>query len=376
MSDVVRLGIVGAGSIALRGHLPHLTMEDVQDRVNVTAICDPVIERAEAAASKFGVSEAFESLEKMLDSGKVDAVSICSPIGLHYEQGLFAIENGVHVHFNKTMTTTVAEADEIIARAIELGVKLVASPGEMLRPQHKAIRELLLNNAIGTPTWAVTGAAAGTFHQDESSVRGGNDPLSNISPAWYFRRPGGGPLYDMTTYGLHALTGILGPARRVTAFSGIRIPEREFKGEFLPTDMDDNSFLVLDFGQSMYSFVYGAAAGALPIEGRAMFFGTEGVINGTAMNGVPIEYPGADLDAQFGYKAATALPHVTGEHRGMAEAHVFEDVMQLVDLIREGTPTPATPEHARHVIEIIEKAYESASTGKAQDLTTTFELSI
>jgi hypothetical protein len=27
----------------------------------------------------------------------------------------------------------------------------------------------------------------------------------------------------------------------------------------------------------------------------------------------------------------------------MDEAHVFEDIMQLVDLVREGTPTSATP---------------------------------
>ena len=41
MSDIVRLGIIGTGSISIRGLLPHLTMEDVQDRVNVTAVCDP-----------------------------------------------------------------------------------------------------------------------------------------------------------------------------------------------------------------------------------------------------------------------------------------------------------------------------------------------
>src|SRR5690606_31754428 len=137
---------------------------------------------------------------------------------------------------------------------------------------------------------------------------------------------------------------ILGPARAVTAFSGVRISEREFRGEMLPTDMDDNSFLVLDFGDSWFAFVYGAAAGALPIDGRAMFFGTKGVINGTAINDEPIEYEGRELDTKYGLKAATALPHVVGDHRGMPEAHVFEDVMQLVDLILEDTPTSATPE--------------------------------
>ena len=46
MNSPVRLGIVGAGSISLRGILPHLSQPDARDQVVVTAICDPVAERA------------------------------------------------------------------------------------------------------------------------------------------------------------------------------------------------------------------------------------------------------------------------------------------------------------------------------------------
>ncbi len=370
MPDVVRLGVVGTGSITLRGLLPHLTMEDVQDRVRVTAVCDPVVERAQAAAAKCGVPAAYASMEEMLEAGDVDAVSIASPIGLHFQQGMLAVDYGVHVHFNKTMTTTVDEADRLIARAAEKGVKLVSSPGEMLNPRLQAIQELIAQGALGTLTWAVTGAAFGRYHENEARVRHGTDPLSNVNPAWYFRRPGGGPLYDMTVYGLHAMTGILGPAKRVTAFSGVRIHEREFQGQMLPTDMDDQTLMVLDFGEAFFAFVYGVAAGGLPNMGRPLIFGTRGVINGDTLNGEPIDFPGREIAQQYGYTAT--LPHVVGKHREMEEAHVYEDVMQLVDWIREDKPTVATAEHARHVIEIIDAAYRSAETGQAQTLRTTF----
>ena len=46
--------------------------------------------------------------------------------------------------------------------------------------------------------------------------------------------------------------------------------------------------------------------------------------------------------------------------------------MQLVELARDGTPSLATPEHARHVIDIIESAYRAAETGQTQTLQTTF----
>lgn len=369
MSQIVRLGVVGAGSIAIRGILPHCSMEDVSDRVRITAICDPVFERAQAAADKFGAKHAFATMEELVASGTVDAVSIASPIGVHYEQGKLAIEHGVHIHFNKTMTTTVDEADDLIARATAKGVKLVSSPGEMLRPRHQKIREMIQNGELGTLTWAVTGSAFGMYHQNES-VRHGNDPLSNINPAWYFRRPGGGPLYDMTVYGLHAMTGILGPAKRVTAFSGVRISEREFRGESLPVDMDDNTVMVLDFGNNLFACVYGVAAGAIPNTWRPMIFGSKGVIMNDQLNGQPFDYPGKELEE--GGDINRSLPHVVGEHRGMEEAHVYEDVMQLVDWIRDDTPTVSTAEHARHVIEIFDAAYRSAESGQAQTLRTTF----
>ena len=81
MDKPVRIGVVGAGSIAVRGILPHLSQEDVQDRVRLEAVCDPVAGRAEAAAERFGVERAFVDYEDLLAKSGVDAVSIasCSP---------------------------------------------------------------------------------------------------------------------------------------------------------------------------------------------------------------------------------------------------------------------------------------------------------
>jgi predicted dehydrogenase len=373
MADVVRMGVVGAGSISVRGILPHLAEEDVHDRVRIWAICDPVEGRAQAAVERFGGKHAFLTLEELLEKGEVDAVSIASPIGLHYEQGKKALLAGKHIHFNKTMTTTVGEATDLIETAKARKLKIVASPGQVLRPHIQAIRELVQSGAIGTLTWAACGAAFGTYHEREG-VRQGDDVLSNINPAWYFRKPGGGPLYDMTVYGLHEVTSVLGPARRVTALSGVRIKEREFRGEVLPTDADDNTLIVVDWGSSLLGFVCGVAAGRL-IAGRAAYFGTKGQIVGDTLNGGPLDYPGreeVDREIAAGNRRIQILPHVVGQHKKMQEAHVYEDIMQLVDWIREDKPTPVTAEQARHVVDIIESAFRAAETGKTQELRTSF----
>ena len=70
--------------------------------------------------------------------------------------------------------------------------------------------------------------------------------------------------------------------------------------------------------------------------------------------------------------AQMTLPHVKGAHRDIEEQHVFEDVAQLIDWVRDDIASPVTAQHARHVIDIIESSYRAAETGQAQDLTTTF----
>ncbi len=117
MSEPIGIGVVGAGMIAQRGILPHLSQDDVQDRLRLVAVCDPAPGRADASAERFGSPRRTTSFEDLLADPAVDAVSIASPIGLHFEQAKAALDAGKHVHVNKTMSTTTAEADELIALA-------------------------------------------------------------------------------------------------------------------------------------------------------------------------------------------------------------------------------------------------------------------
>ncbi len=341
------MGVVGAGSIGIRAALQHFSCADVQDRVSLASVCDPVPGRAEAAAAKYGVGTHYESYEALLADPTVDFVTICSPISLHYGQGLLAIEAGKHLHFNKTMTVTAEESLDLIAKAKKAGVKIVASPGQMTKPGLREVRRLIQAGELGQLAWAVTGAAFGSYHEQEG-LRQGADVLTNINPAWYWRKPGGGPLYDMTVYGLHSLTGILGPAMRVTAMSANAVKEREFRGEMYPCDADDNTLMVFDFGKNVFAFVYGTFTGGLSEGWGPTIYGTKGKVSGTNHNDKPIE---------IGSGVHPLGPHVVGVHADMEENHVFEDMMQLVDWINDDNAKPiATAEHAAHVIEIFFEA--------------------
>jgi len=372
----LRLGIVGVGALTLRALLPHLTQDDLGGSVTVQALCDPVASRAAAAARQYGIPRTYSAIEDLAADARIDAVSIASPIGLHAGHVLAMLRAGKHVHVNKTMSTTVAEATEIIELADRSGLRVVASPGEILRPQLTRTRELIESGTIGRLSWAICGCAFGRYHESEEPERlAGGTP---IDPTWYFRKPGGGPLYDMTAYALHGLTAVLGPAARVTAMSGVVLPRREFAGHQIDADMDDNTIALVDFGAGVFAVVHGTAAGTVIEDfAAARFFGTDGEIAGLLLNGEPFDFPGRELttsaptwdwDVQM-----RVLPHVTGPHRQIPESHVFEDVMQLVDWVRDGVPSPVTAEHARHVIDIIESTYRSAASGRTESLSTTFD---
>jgi predicted dehydrogenase len=360
MKSIPGMGVAGAGAIGLRGALMHLSLPDVQDRVRLAAVCDPVPGRAEAAARKYDVPQHYLSYEELLADPEVDMVTICSPIGLHFEHGMKAIQAGKHIHFNKTMTITSAEASQLITAADARGVHIVASPGMMLFPHNQRIRRLALEGDLGRLIWAIAGTAGvGNYHMNEE-FRTGQDILTDVNPAWYFHKPGGGPQYDVTVYCLHTLTGIVGPAKRVTAFSGLIVPERDYHGQVIHCDMDDNTFLLIDFGDSFYAAVYGTVTGRVTEGFQPNIYGTLGSIVGTKFGEQELKLPGE------------YPPHVSGEHAQMPESHVFEDMLQLVDWVRDGKPSIADAAHARHVIEIIEAGYNAAQSGQTQELRTTF----
>jgi len=365
MAKEVKIGLVGCGSVSQRGLLPHLVEDDLKGRCRLTAVCDNAPGRAEATAHKFGVPQAFRDYEEFLAKADVDMVTLATPIGLHFEQAMAAVLAGKHVHLNKAMTTTVKEANQLIRAARRARAKIVASPGQMLRPVHREVKQMIEAGAIGRPYFAINGMSfAG--HEYEGFRKEG-DVLTDIDPTWYYK-PGGGPMLDMGVYCLHTLTGILGPARTVTGASGIGLPERTYKGKSIKVEADDMSILALEFSEKGFGIVYAGFTWGSDA-GRLRIHGSEGVIE-LADGNVVVSGLNA---AKFPPVAADRLSgNVVGSHRTIPEAHVYADILHLVDCIRDDREPEVTAEHARHVIEIMEKGFVAARTGRRQKIRTTF----
>src|SRR3712207_6167295 len=88
----------------------------------------------------------------------------------------------------------------------------------------------------------------------------------------------------MGVYGIHEITGILGPARRVVAFSGITEPTRTvragpYAGKQIDVTADDNTLFMLDFGQSTFAVIDGTFNVNAAKSPKIEMFGRAGTIN-------------------------------------------------------------------------------------------------
>ncbi len=381
---MLKAGLVGCGSVALRGVLPHMSEPDAREKVQLVAIADVSIDRAQAAAEKFGVPRWYGSLEAMLAQEDIDMVLITTPIPFHFANAMTAIAAGKHVYVQKSMTVTTDEADQLLAARDKAGVKLVAAPGFELFPLTAQLREAVQSGMIGKIAAGHTYAFG--FGHEYEGIRSGDSALSTINPLWYYRA-GAGPLPDVTIYSLQLITSILGPVRRVTALANKLIPEREWRGEKVSIEVPDNNVVLMEFVSGAIVTAIGAdCSGSRKFDWGALeLFGTRGALAVTSVDGatgypLAFEVKGGGGWGTFGQQVGrrvtelsiTAQPYLTGAHLTHEEGHLYVDIMELADSILENRAPRAGGEQARHVVEIIEKAHIAVRTGMTQELRTTF----
>jgi predicted dehydrogenase len=238
----------------------------------------------------------------------------------------------------------------------------------MLYENRVEAKRLLDAGAIGKPCFA----------RVRSSHGGPASGAWPLDPTWFYQE-GSGPLLDMGVYGIHDITGLLGPAKRVVAFSGITEPVRTvrggpFVGKEIEVTADDNTLLMLDFGDSTFAVVDGTYNVNAARGPQVEIFGRAGTLN--LANDHDTVNPPLEL---FRLDAAPGLDGwITPRQRGGTYQREWETlrraviVKHLAECVRDGSQPVLSAEHARHALEIMVKAIESARSGCAVDLTTTF----
>ncbi|MCD6231421.1 Gfo/Idh/MocA family oxidoreductase, partial [Candidatus Aerophobetes bacterium] len=80
MLEKVRFGIIGAGTIAIEGHIP--AIKDTSG-AELVAICRRNREKAKKLAEEFGVPEVYYDYRDLVKSKNVDAIIVATPNAYH-----------------------------------------------------------------------------------------------------------------------------------------------------------------------------------------------------------------------------------------------------------------------------------------------------
>ena len=107
----VKIGVVGCGAIAQVHHMPNLA--ELQERFEVTIVCDISPGTAEYVAKRFQVPRFVTDYHELLDSN-VEAVLLCQS-DPKAKAAVATFDAGKHLFIEKPMCHSLQEADAIIS---------------------------------------------------------------------------------------------------------------------------------------------------------------------------------------------------------------------------------------------------------------------
>ena len=189
----IRWGLIGAGWIATKAIAP--AMHAIPN-----AIVQAVASRDPKRSQSLNPITIHNSYEALLSDPLVDAVYISLPNHMHCEWTVKALNAGKHVLCEKPFAMNVSEVEAMVKAAQDNNRILVEAVSSMWHPRMIRLVEHVRNGSIGE---LISIDSSFTFPAEiEGNYRN--------SPAM-----GGGALYDVGVYPLHAIAALIGNDAKV-----------------------------------------------------------------------------------------------------------------------------------------------------------------
>ncbi len=347
----IKVGVIGCGSVA-RMYLPHLSACPF---VEIVSTCDIIPERAQRAADQLSIAHAYPHIDEMLAGEPFELLVNLTDMQEHERLNRQALEAGKHVFSEKPLANSLAAGQELLALALRENLRLWGAPTVVQSPQFAFMAQTLAAGKLGAIS-----AAHGIY--------------GHLGPNWaeFFYTEGGGSLPDLGVYNLTYLTGLLGPARAVTAMTSIITQQRAIhgKGEIEVT-AEDNAMVLVDHGNGILSHVQCGFNYFTPHEHDHTHQDHHTIdIIGT---GGQMLLAGYDW-APHGVDLATSASPRLERHADDTKGYAWECGASLAaECLATGKEPLFTPEHALHVVEIMQAARQSQAEGKRVDITSTFK---
>jgi len=224
--------------------------------VEVVAIAASSEEKARKFADEVSVPGATGDYRTLLADPTLDAVHVCTPNALHFPMAMAALEAGKNVLCEKPLATTVAEAEQLVAKAKAKGLANCTFHNLRYYPMVQQMRRLREAGELGEIY-----AVQGTYSQDwllydtdwnwriDTSANGRSRAFADIGTHWCDM------VEHVTGQRITSLCADLQtfhktrkrPKGSVETFSGKTLQPSDY--ESVPIDTEDFAAVILRMGE-------------------------------------------------------------------------------------------------------------------------------
>lgn len=331
----VKFAIVGTGAIV---PIHAQAISSIQDAALV-AVFGRSAAKAQELAATFSC-DWYSDYQEMLKRADIDAVSICTPNGLHAEFGIEAALAGKHVVIEKPIDVTLEQADALIKTCQTQGVKLSIIFQRRYSDGVLALKRLLEQEKLGKINFAgcYTKLYRSQEYYDSSIAR----------RAWDIA--GGGVLMNQGIHYIDMLQFLAGPVAEVTGYCGT----------FGHTGLavEDTASAAVKFQSGVLGVIEGTTCAYPGLVSRVDIYGTEGsaVIENDILTSV-------QLKSGYEYKVESST-----ENAGVSSPDItFEchqrQFQEIITAFKNNMEPPINGLEGRKALEVILAIYKSAFIG-------------
>lgn len=198
--EKVRWGILGTAEIAELQLIPAILQSKNGEVAAISSRSGGG--RAQVLAEKFAIPEVYSSYEDLLISEDIDAVYVPLPNELHAEWTKKAASYNKHVLCEKPAGLTAEQVKDMVQTCKKHDVIFMEAMMYQFHPQHKLVKELLDSGRIGEVKM-MRASFTFTLQKWKGNFR--------LAP----QTSGGGSIYDIGCYTIHAIRKVLGEPIKV-----------------------------------------------------------------------------------------------------------------------------------------------------------------
>jgi len=334
--EPIRVGIIGVGW----GAIVQAPAFRAVPEYEVTALCSRQPERVKAAGAQLGIDDTSTDWQEFVTREDLDLISVCTPVKLHAEQTIAAIEAGKHVLCEKPVAVDASDAQGMLDAAEGAGVAHAVCFENRFDPVRVALQTEIAAGALGAPYFARAHTSADYWH-----------PTRGLQSEWMYRLDeGGGYLMGMSSHDIDFICDMFGDPESVCADVRCTVPERtDADGKPFAVDADDTSVVIMRM-QSGAAALVSCSAVALGASQRELeLFGSDGriVVDTGVLGGeIEVRVTRAGVESSSTLALETRMPRSGAE---LPKRRAAGAIRSLAIMLEEwlpafsGEPAPGVP---------------------------------